>query len=74
MATEMDLWKINWKLVQGMGELTDEVSNLKFQISVLRQERENLILDLENEKLKNLSACIRSDPPTHSFWRRLFSW
>jgi hypothetical protein len=69
MATETDLWKINWKLVQGMGELTDEVSNLKLQI-----EREKLILALENEKLKNLSACIRSDPPTRSFWRRWFSW
>ena len=70
MTNEVDLWRINWKLVQGMGDLTDEVSNLKLQLSILRGERDKLLVALENEKLKNLSKCIRSDPPTRSFWRK----
>ena len=73
MSTEMDLWRINWKLIQGMGDLTDEVSSLKLQLLILRDERDKLLVALENEKLKNLSKCIRSDPPTRSFWRRWLS-
>ena len=71
MATEMDLWNINWKLVQSMGELTDELSELKLQIYVLRKEREKLMINLENEKLKNLR--LTEEKTTLPFWRKWLS-
>lgn len=71
MATEMDLWNINWKLVQSMGELNDELSELRLQIYVLRKEREKLIVNLENEKLKNLR--LTEERTTTPFWRKWLS-
>jgi hypothetical protein len=52
MSTESELWRMNWKFVQSINELTEEIIGLKQQENNLKDERQDLLEQLEELKMK----------------------
>ena len=52
MSTESELWRMNWKFVQSINELTEEIICLKHRENNLKDERQDLLQQLEELKMK----------------------
>ena len=52
MSTESELWKMNCKFVKSINELTEEIIGLKQQENNLKDERQDLLQQLEELKMK----------------------
>ena len=52
MSTESELWKMNCKFVKSINELTEEIISLKQQENNLKDERQDLLQQLEELKMK----------------------
>ena len=52
MSTEAELWSINWKFVQYINELTEEIVKFKGRENNLKDERNHLLEQMEELKVK----------------------
>ena len=52
MSTESELWRMNCKFVNSINELTEEIIGLKQQENNLKDERQDLLEQLEELKMK----------------------
>lgn len=52
MTTENALWSMNWRFVQHINELTDEIVKLKQRENKLKDERKDLLEEMEELKMK----------------------
>ncbi len=52
MSTESELWKMNCKFVKSINELTEEIISLKHRENNLKDERKDLLEQLEELKMK----------------------
>jgi len=52
MTTENALWSMNWRFVQHINELTDEIVKLKQRENQLKDERKDLLEEMEELKMK----------------------
>jgi predicted nucleic acid-binding Zn-ribbon protein len=52
MTTENALWSMNWKFVQSINELTEEIVKLKQRENKLKDERKDLLEEMEELKMK----------------------
>jgi len=52
MTTENALWSMNWRFVQHINELTEEIVKLKQRENNLKDERKDLLEELEELKMK----------------------
>ena len=52
MSTEAELWSINWKFVQYINELTEEIVKFKERENNLKDEHKHLLKQMEELKVK----------------------
>lgn len=52
MTTENALWSMNWRFVQHINELTEEIVKLKQRENKLKDERKDLLEEMEELKMK----------------------
>ena len=52
MTTENALWSMNWRFVEHINELTEEIVKLKQRENNLKYERKDLLEELEELKMK----------------------
>jgi len=52
MSSENDLWRMNWKFVQSINELTEEIVILKRRENKQRVETRELLDSMEDLKMK----------------------
>jgi len=52
MSTENDLWKMNWRFVQSINELTEEIIILKKRENKHKEEHSQLLENMEDLKSK----------------------
>lgn len=52
MTTENALWSMNWRFVQHINELTEEIVKLKQRENKLKNERKDLLEEMEELKMK----------------------
>ena len=52
MSTENDLWNMNWRFVQAINELTEEIIILKKRENKHKEEHSQLLENMEDLKSK----------------------
>jgi len=52
MTTENDLWNMNWRFVQSINELTEEIIILKKRENKRKEEHSQLLENMEDLKNK----------------------
>ena len=52
MSTENDLWNMNWRFVQSINELTEEIIILKKRENKRKEEHSQLLENMEDLKNK----------------------
>lgn len=74
MTTENALWSMNWRFVQHINELTEEIVKLKQRENKLKDERKDLLEEMEELKMKYYVALadLQQERKKKGFFKRRY--